>query len=135
LGVINHIVMHESGQVDHFDDHRDRQVGIIEFAQHASPLRETSMGRKLFALGGEGISGEGGDLRFELLGLRRQAPGNALQKRGPPLPQSVSIWKPRGVDDLVGTAMPRLDSAANMRFTLSFPRPASQIRKTDQLRF
>jgi len=27
----------------------------------------------------------------------------------------------RGVDDLMGTAMPRLDSAVNMRFNLSFP--------------
>ena len=33
LGFINHIVMHQRRQMHHFDDHRHRDVGVVDLPQ------------------------------------------------------------------------------------------------------
>ena len=54
-----------------------------DFVQRAEGLAAegNEHGAELFALGGEGVLGEGGDLGFKALRLRHQLPGHALQKR------------------------------------------------------
>ena len=76
--------MHQRGQMDHFDDHGHRQMRFVEGADGFAAEGDED-GAELFALGGEGVAREGGDLRFELGGLSLELAGHALQKRFHPL--------------------------------------------------
>ena len=79
LRLIDDVVMDEGGQMDHFDDHGDRQMRFIEHSGSFAAERDED-GAKAFALGREGVSGKGGDLRLEFPGLGFQLQRNALKK-------------------------------------------------------
>ena len=80
LAFIHHVIMDEGRQMDHFDDHGDGDVGVVEFAQGICGQGDERRAQ-VFAVAIERIFGIGTDRGIEVFHLFGEPGMDGFQKR------------------------------------------------------
>ncbi len=78
--LVHHIVVHQRGQVHHFNDDRRRHVRLSDLAERAGGQRQ-NRGTQMFPAAIQGVLRIGNDLRIKIVDLPDQLPRDRLKKR------------------------------------------------------